>query len=262
MERIKHLLALLAIFGFARAANSVVIITNTDNYNDRAFISSFESPFKQMLIANGILVFDLGQLSRVKEDQLTNQLLRGDTQAAIQLGLAYKADWVVTNKLQSSLVLRKEVGPITAYTYRASANTTVIAVSTAQIVFSHSDQAIGLGASSEEARSKAYAELGSKLAKSVAASLKSSSSSNIQVSLTISGLSSFSSVATLMKEIKHISGVTSAERKNYRDGVLEAIVMYSGDLDEFAAALENLPLTRLTLKEVEGHAITALVSGE
>lgn len=260
MKAFLKLLAMVLLGSITFASNTAILLVSAQNYEDQKELASFETAFKQALIRHQLVVLDRSQLGSVRQGQLVNQLLRGETEAAIQLGMSHQADWLIVASLESSLVLAKEVGPITAYTYKGTANVSAISISTAQIVFSQTHEAVGLGTSRSEAISKAFAELGRNSGEKVAKVLiAQTSSAIIHLSIIVTGLNSFTDAATLLKEIKTIHGVLTAERKSYRDGTLEAIVAYKGNPDDFAAAIENLPLTKLTLLEFDGHTLNAKV---
>lgn len=240
----------------------VIVLVNDEGYYWNGSLSSASTGMMQIFLKNNFVVIDAAQLEAVKDRNMILNALEGDISAAIALAMNFDADAIVIGSATADHGVGVNLGPLSVQGYNGVANVRAIVASTGQVLAAVTGKATATGLSSAEGSRNALLGAGQNAANQMVQQLQSLTANKPGAGLvrvTVKGLSGFTDVLAIVKELQAQKGVTSVERRNFTNGVLDLDIVADFGTDELAALLENLTLTKLTVTGVNNNAISATV---
>ena len=208
---------------------------------------------KKFLEAGFTRMVDQNQIEKIRNSNVVKELIRGDTQAAIGLGLQLGVDIIIVGEAFSELVGRVQGN---MFSCRARVEVRAIRTDNAQIIAATGEHAGGVDLTEFTASKMSLNNAGELAGRyMVEQILKQGERTVNSVKLTVTGIPSFSRVNDLVKALRGLNGVETVRIDEYTAGVATLDLTVSVSVQTLAAMMSDLSSPRMEIVEISGSAM-------
>ena len=210
---------------------------------------------KKLLEAGFTRVVDQVQVEKIRDSDVVKQLVSGDSEAAIDIGLQLGVDIIIIGEAFSELAGRLPGGLISC---RARVETRAVMTDTGRILTASGFHAGGVDLTESTAAKTSLNNAGEMTGDHIIEQfLKLGGDVASGVKLTVSSISSYSRLTELEKALRGLKGVENVRINEYVGGVATLDLDVTVPLKTLADRMSEIRVPRLEITETSSGAIKA-----
>jgi len=210
---------------------------------------------RKLLEAGFTRVVDQVQVEKIRDSDVVKQLVSGDSEAAIDIGLQLGVDIIIIGEAFSELAGRLPGGLISC---RARVETRAVMTDNGRILTASGFHAGGVDLTEATAAKTSLNNAGEMTGDYIVEQfLKHGGGGASGVKLTVSGISSYSRLTELEKALRGLKGVENVRINEYVGGVATLDLDVAVPVKTLATMISGISVPRLEVTEISGSAIKA-----